>query len=736
MSCLSQPELQQLLRQKLPASALALAEKHISECKVCQTTLDALTATPSELTGNRHKSDLTTTANKDPTLQRLLQTLYDQPPALEPISEPSAKVAELPQRIGEYRILRLIAKGGGGILYEAIDTRLNRRVAIKVLHESVDDDPELRRRFDREARAVAAVRHENIVDLYDIGSTEAKRPYLVMEYVDGETLADRLAQEKSLPPRIAAEIVAQMGRALTALHEKGLIHRDVKPSNILLAKDNGQAKLTDFGLVLPEDNETRLTMEGTLAGTPDYMSPEQVRNPHLVDHRTDVYGLGTVLYESLTGQPPFGGVQRMTLLQILHDEPRSPRQLNDSVPRDLETICLTCLEKEPGRRYRTAADLVNDLENWLNGRPVAARPIGWLERCGRWCRRNPRIAALAATVVILLSVLAIGSSVAAVRVAKARDQANRQRDVALKTIRSLVFKFHDELESGVMGVDEMQMSILQSVLDRLMSIPHTSETSELINSTRVAALTRMGGIAYRQSDNEAALEYLTEAMTFADELTVDADPELLKSLARLHWYTGMIYLNSGNDLAAAREFEATVELEQRRVDDPSLDDWDARDIAVTRHRLARCYCRLKDWNAVEEQLAAVGDIRKRITRQELLDRDEIDLMLLHADLKQAQGNSAAARRLQEQAIAKLEQWLVKAPQMAFKIDFDLGDVVTLTHAALSATTSTSEVDWWVRRRSELDRHAQTLKESRHEDGPLVDWLTSQEVLLGKLAAAK
>ena len=322
-------------------------------------------------------------------------------------TSPTMPPEELPlPQVPGYEVEAVLGHGGMGVVFRARHLRLDRLVALKMTLAGSYAGPHERERFRREAEAVAALRHANIVQVYDVGDW-AGRPYFTMELIEGGSLAQRLTGTPQ-PARQAAALLATLAEAMHAAHQGGIVHRDLKPANILFTPD-GTPKVTDFGLARRLEGGAGLTLSGVPLGTPSYMAPEQARGQsRAVGPAVDVYALGAILYELLTGRPPFRAeTPAETVLQVIDQEPVPPARLNAKVPRDLETVCLKCLQKEPHGRYASAAALADDLRRFGEGRPIRARPLGLAARLWRWGRRNPAAAALMATVLALVG-LAIG----------------------------------------------------------------------------------------------------------------------------------------------------------------------------------------------------------------------------------------------------------------------------------------------------------------------------------------
>ncbi|MGO9469030.1 MAG: protein kinase domain-containing protein, partial [Isosphaeraceae bacterium] len=329
---------------------------------------------------------------------------------------------------GDYALLKELGRGAMGVVYKARQISLDRLVALKMIKAGALAEEEDLRRFQNEAEAVARLDHAHIVPIYEVGEHDGNR-YFSMKLIGGPCLQKVLAPYAG-DPDAAAKLMATVAEAVHHAHQRGILHRDLKPSNIVL-DEQGQPHVTDFGLAKRVEGVSELTISGAIVGTPAYMAPEQASGiKRLVTVLSDVYGLGAVLYALLTGQPPFGADTVLeTLDQVREQPPAAPSRLNPKVPRDLEIICLKCLEKDPQRRYSSAQALADDLRRYAAGEPIVARPVRALERAVKWARRRPAIAGLMATVVVAVLGGLIGTSLGLVAALNARETAlNRERD--------------------------------------------------------------------------------------------------------------------------------------------------------------------------------------------------------------------------------------------------------------------------------------------------------------------
>jgi tetratricopeptide (TPR) repeat protein len=387
--------------------------QHVEACPRCQEQLERLTA-------------LNDTPGPAPAgeLSRLRCLLHAD--AAAPNDEAAPHWPTLPG----YEFLGELGRGGVGVVFKARQASPNRLVAVKMLRDFGGATPEEVVRFGVEAETVARLQHPNIVQIYEAGISR-QQPFFVLEYVAGGNLDDRLAG-RPMPPHQAAALVEAVARAIQHAHEQGIVHRDLKPANVLLTAD-GTPKVADFGMARLLNSDLRLTRTGSVAGTPAYMAPEQAR-PGMVEvgPTADVYALGAILYECLTGRPPFVGETALDVLALVADtEPVPPSRLVPSVPRDLETICLKCLQKDPRQRYASAADFADDLRRFQEGRTVIARPVGAAGRAWRWCRRNPGTgSALAGTALALVAgaVVSLLFAMEASRTAAAEKSAREDAD--------------------------------------------------------------------------------------------------------------------------------------------------------------------------------------------------------------------------------------------------------------------------------------------------------------------
>jgi tRNA A-37 threonylcarbamoyl transferase component Bud32 len=403
----------------------------------------------------------------------------------------------MPTTIGNYEILEEIGRGGTGVVYKGRHRLLTNRIAaIKVIRAS-EQDTEAVARFQLEAQAVADLHHPNIVPIYELGTHQAGNeevPFVALEYVEGGSLAKKI-NGTPLPPHEAAALLLPLAEAVAHAHGMGIIHRDLKPANVLLASEGCEplsvekpggshpplTKITDFGLAKRLNTDSGQTRTGAIMGTPSYMAPEQAAGLNeQIGPASDIYALGAILYEMLTGRPPFKADTILnTLHQVVKLEPVPPRSLQAGVPRDLETICLKCLQKEPRKRYTSASDLGADLRRFLSGEPIHARPVSGLERTMKWIKRRPAAAALlGVSALALVAVVAVWAFFT-VRLQEEKEHAREQerlavREAEIATQNEITAKKQAERASNILKlvlarIDETVTSVRGAKMEELES---------------------------------------------------------------------------------------------------------------------------------------------------------------------------------------------------------------------------------------------------------------------------
>jgi serine/threonine protein kinase len=492
----------------------------------------------------------------------------------------------LPQRVGDYQVIQEVGQGGMGVVFKVRDIALDRVAALKIIRRLGASDGEATDRFLRAARLWARLQHPSIVPIYNVGQFDGM-PYVVSEFIEGVNLSALVSPSGGLPARDSARIIAEVGDALSFAHAGGVLHRDVKPSNIMI-KPDGRAVLVDFGLARPiaDDGEATLTFHGTILGTPSFMSPEQALGRIAeIGPGTDVYSLGAALYTVLVGRPPFRGENVIeTLRQIPEFEPVPPRRLQPNVPRDLETICLKALAKRPVDRYSSAGAMADDLRRFLNGNPIQARATGAPERLALWLRRRP-----AWLGVILLGVASF--SLAAYQqfeLRKARSQFNLLE--SRREVRSIINRVSEaDLRKAVeLGETRVRDRSESREARRTLASAYHRLGDLLVNTDRMAEAS---------SAYEAATTLLCQHLRDEDR---DIAPRI--ELAEILSNLGETFWALGRKSEARMAYRQALAVEERLVlDHPEL--------SICRDDLARTRNRLN-------QLSGAASPRPRYTRDE------------------------------------------------------------------------------------------------------------------------
>jgi tetratricopeptide (TPR) repeat protein len=482
-----------------------------------------------------------------------------------------------PSRFGRFEITRELGRGAFGVVFLAYDPRLRRQVALKVPRPEVVVTREMRERFEREARAAAVLDHPNLVPVFDAGE-EGSVSYIASAYCPGPTLAAWLkSRAEPVPPRLTARVLFLLARAIAHAHARGVLHRDLKPGNIILeplpdgSPASGQRdgldftpRVTDFGLarVRPTGAEaTAATHTGEILGTPAYMSPEQAAGGGgTVGPAADVYGLGAILYALLVGRPPFQADSVLdTLLLLRTQEPVAPSRLRPRLPRDLETICLKCLRKEPQKRYVTAMALADDLDRFLAGQPVHARPAPAWELAIKWARRHPALAALIGTAVSAAVALTVVIGRANVRLQHERDVAEARRLEAVANLRKareavdrLLSRVGEVRLRDIPQVEPIQRALLEDALEFYRDFARRAQDDPEVLLEVSRAYNRVGRAYASSGWNDLAERCCIEALALQKQLAASFPnaASYRLALARTHHDLGTVRIAAGRDAEA------------------------------------------------------------------------------------------------------------------------------------------------------------------------------------------
>ncbi len=383
---------------------------------------------------------------------------------------PNANDGRQPKPIPGYQIKGVLGRGGMGIVYLAQQEGIDRLVALKMILSGGHADQLMLDRFQAEARAIGRFQHENIVRIFDAGTHDGM-PYFSLEFVEGNSLSGYL-DGKPIEPLEAAKLMEPMARAMQYAHDAGVIHRDLKPANVLMTKD-GVPKITDFGLAKEFETDEQLSMAGSVVGTPAFMAPEQARGESDVGPLADVYGLGAMLYCMITGRPPFQGAKATdTLLQVIRNEPVEPIKLQPGIPKDLETICLKCLQKDRSQRYQSGSELADDLGRFIRGEPISARPISRPERIWRWCKRNPKMATASGLAAALALIVMIGGPASAAVIWNQKEQVVAAKDLAVENEKIAKQKEQEAIAAKIQADKSAEAAAVQerNAVDALKSV--------------------------------------------------------------------------------------------------------------------------------------------------------------------------------------------------------------------------------------------------------------------------
>lgn len=613
-------QLNDLLKSNPNGTTPGVVADHIANCPVCQ---KIITGGPATIAFEDRET-------ADGSWKVMCETM-DSAVKVVPTKDRGAGQPALLSLPG-YVVLEELGRGGMGVVYKARQISLDRLVALKMIRSAAIADSNQLARFNTEAAALAQLQHPNIVQVFEIGQHQ-DMPYLSMEFVAGATLASAI-EAQPLSPVQSASMVEKLAKAMFSAHQRGVLHRDLKPSNVLIASD-GEPKITDFGLAKRVGSDSQLTVDHTVMGTPSYMPPEQALGRIAeIGPRSDVYALGAILYELLTGRPPFRGAMPLeTIQKVIHDEPAAPRSINPRVPRDLETICLKCLGKQPAQRFETAADLADDLRRFQRNEPILARRVSLVERGWRWCLRNPAL-----TGAIVVTCLAILAGVVAV--ARQSQQTQQVRSVAQQQFQHYVaesaerFALIQDLMERVPEEERAQDDRLQSALSAYESWLAEAPSDAAARASYAEALYRIAEIRRRIGQFQLAEEVGMKTRDRYQQL-VDESPQDLKhlhGLAKTLNSLGETYRESGQLPKAIAAYDQAMLHQSEVAARAAPDPLHGAEFARTLYNRGLT---LRELNRVDE---AEHDLRQSIELSEKALSGRRDDATIQQDLARARIN--------------------------------------------------------------------------------------------------
>lgn len=650
-------------------------------------------------------------------------------------------------KIPGYEIHSVLGQGGMGVVYRATQLGIDRPAAIKMLLAAGHATSTQLERFQSEARVAAAVKHPNIVQIYEIGEHEGL-PYISLEFCEGGSLNDKLNREPQ-PPKKAAELAESLARAMHAAHAAGVVHRDIKPANILLDA-NGSPKITDFGLARELDDPSCHTRTGAIVGTPSYMAPEQAAgSAKLAGPQADQYSLAATLYDLLTGRPPFKGTSLMeTLEQVRTREPVPPAQLQPGCPKDLETICLKAMSKDPEKRYSSCQAFADDLRAFLDGRPIAARPVGTIEKTWRWAKRNPRVAipsGIAALFVVATAVLGVAFAIvfdrqkkeaeglandrqrALVQAEEKRVEAEKERDQKEKARQGEAENYQLARDAIIGVVDEVpnklrqaiysrqaQQQVLAALGDMLAKQLNLTSTRGLPDRAMLSIHMKMGDLRSEQGRLAEALKQYEDALAITTRLLAAEEREKDKAKgnhALVLQKIGVLTRDQNRDGTAAIEYFRKAEAIQREVVNSPVSGEipvaeTKQSLAGTLYDIAETFRRMQQPGIALPTCEEALDLRKEVARMPATPytgnatRNVADSQLQEARIHEKLGDDRRAESAYNWAAQIFQELVQKQPGdltlrlAATRAVRDYGDFLLMRgRLAEAATFYKNDLDW-------------------------------------------